>query len=579
MLRDVIKPIISSVITDLLGSVSVLALFAAGEVGVWFEPNDITTLHQDIHALTPVTAPGQICALMLDKSKGLAQGPQLADVNTQTISQATGARSGAGWNLTATANFPTVAQPGTPITTGKLYRVSFAWSGNDELRTVAFNIGGVFIATLGATASGSVTRTVMATGTGTVQLYTSNAVAGDTLYLEITSVTEVQGNHAQQATAAQRPTYGVIPYGGVRNFAIGSGDVGNATYWPSNTVNGVTVTRIASGIDVDGLPYNDWTVSGTCTATSAINMYLRSQSRLPATIGSVWTSSVIVKRIAGSAQPFNCGVRAEAYGETAPSTTTEAYNGNLVDSATETVSTVTATLANAATNQAAATVSFRSEIGATLNATYRIKALQFEKGSVRTAFQLSMSKYNTTEAGKATVGALFPDGIDDGMVTPSIDFSGTDKMTVWAGVQKLSDAAQAVLLELSANSGTTPNSFSLQAPGPGVSFRLVSAGSATGSGIADATGFPAPTARVLTGIGDISGDRATLQVNGLQVAQSTADQGIGNYSNNPIYLFRRGGTTLPFNGIFTGLIARGAQSSAAQLKDGNTYLNSKLGAY
>jgi hypothetical protein len=403
--------------------------------------------------------------------------------------------------------------------------------------------------------------------------------SGASMRWRVPTVREFAGNHAAQPASAQRPIYGVIPYGGVRNFAIGSGDVGNATYWPSNTVNGVTVTRIASGIDVDGLPYNDWTVSGTCTATSAINMYLRSQSRLPAIVGSVWTSSVIVKRIAGSAQPFNCGVRAEAYGETAPSTTSEAYNGNLVDSTTETISTVTATLANAATNQAAATVSFRSEIGATLNATYRIKALQFEKGSLRTAFQLSMSKYNTTEAGKATVGALFADGIDDGMVTPSIDFSGTDKVTVWAGVEKLSDAAQAVLLELSANSGTTPNSFSLQAPGPGVSFRLVSAGSATGSGIADATGFPAPTARVLTGIGDISGDRATLQVNGSQVAQSTADQGAGNYGNYPVYLFRRGGTTLPFNGIFTGLIARGAQSSAAQLADGNTYINSTLGAY
>ena len=152
-------------------------------------------------------------------------------------------------------------------------------------------------------------------------------------------------------------------------------------------------------------------------------------------------------------------------------------------------------------------------------------------------------------------------------------------MTVWAGVEKLSDASQGMLLELSTNAGATPNSFSLQAPGPGTSFRFVSGGSITAAGIADATGFSAPTARVLTGIGDISGDKATLQVNGTQVAQSTADQGTGNYSNNPVYLFRRGGTSLPFNGIFTGLIVRGAQSSAAQLSNGNTYINSTLGAY
>jgi hypothetical protein len=58
-----------------------------------------------------------------------------------------------------------------------------------------------------------------------------------------------------------------------------------------------------------------------------------------------------------------------------------------------------------------------------------------------------------------------------------------------------------------------------------------------------------------------------------------AARAINHFRIAPIYLFRRGGTTLPFNGIFTGLIARGAQSSAAQLADGNAYINSMLGAY
>ena len=226
--------------------------------------------------------------------------------------------------------------------------------------------------------------------------------------------------------------------------------------------------------------------------------------------------------------------------------------------------------------QARSSAYIRTGAGLTANYTIRVKALQFEKGSIRTAFQLSMSKYNTTEAGKATVGALFADGIDDGMVTPSIDFSGTDKMTVWAGVEKLSDAARGMLIEL----GTGGlNTFSLNTPNPTSAYTFVSFGSVQSQASAPITSYPAPNAAVITGISDISGDRVTLQVNGVQVAQSTSDQGTGNYSNNPIYLFRRGGTSLPFNGIFTGLIVRGAQSSAAQISNGNTYINSTLGAY
>ena len=46
----------------------VLGLFANGEVGVWYDPSDLTTLFQDIAGTTPVTTAGQTVGLMLDKS-------------------------------------------------------------------------------------------------------------------------------------------------------------------------------------------------------------------------------------------------------------------------------------------------------------------------------------------------------------------------------------------------------------------------------------------------------------------------------------------------------------------------------
>ena len=43
-------------------------LFLSGEKGVWYDPNDITTLFQDNDGLVPVTANGQTVAIMKDKS-------------------------------------------------------------------------------------------------------------------------------------------------------------------------------------------------------------------------------------------------------------------------------------------------------------------------------------------------------------------------------------------------------------------------------------------------------------------------------------------------------------------------------
>jgi hypothetical protein len=173
---------------------------------------------------------------------------------------------------------------------------------------------------------------------------------------------------------------------------------------------------------------------------------------------------------------------------------------------------------------------------------------------------------------------LKTDGVDDGMVTNSIDFSATDKMTVWAGVRKLSDAAQGIVAELSTSAGANTSSFLFDAPNEASpNYRFASRGAILASAVA--TGFTAPITNVITGIGNISGDQIILRVNGAQAAINTADQGTGNYGNYPLYLFRRGGTSLPFNGRMYEMIIRGAQSSAAQITAAETYVNTKTKAY
>lgn len=174
---------------------------------------------------------------------------------------------------------------------------------------------------------------------------------------------------------------------------------------------------------------------------------------------------------------------------------------------------------------------------------------------------------------------LLFDGVDDSMATGSIDFTSTDKMTVFAGVRKLSDAAIGILCELSADSNTNNGSLFVAAPitVSGSNYSILSKGTIATS--AAATGLAAPITNVVAGAFNISAPNLVTRVNGTQRNLSAATQGTGNYGNYPLYIGRRGGTSLPFNGHLYSLIARGAQSTDAQITSAETYVNSKTAAY
>ena len=65
---------------------------------------------------------------------------------------------------------------------------------------------------------------------------------------------------------------------------------------------------------------------------------------------------------------------------------------------------------------------------------------QVENGSAVTAYQRVVTAFEVTEANVASLSYISFDGIDDFMVTPTIT-PGTDKVQVFAGVRKLSDAS------------------------------------------------------------------------------------------------------------------------------------------
>lgn len=157
------------------------------------------------------------------------------------------------------------------------------------------------------------------------------------------------------------------------------------------------------------------------------------------------------------------------------------------------------------------------------------------------------------------------DGSDDGMATASINLTTVNKIAVWAGAYRTTTTPTGTLVELSNNSASTNGTFYLQVPGasPWSYFWRV-------RGTADpqmqVQGHPTPQLAVLVATGDIPADAMKLRVNGLQTTTpvNAPDIGTGNFSNNILYMGRRGGTTLPMTGRVYGLIVRGTTTATTE---------------
>lgn len=170
-------------------------------------------------------------------------------------------------------------------------------------------------------------------------------------------------------------------------------------------------------------------------------------------------------------------------------------------------------------------------------------------------------------------------GTNQWLQTNSIDFTYGDKMFVSAGVRKLSDAATGLVFESSASIDTSSGAFLIAAPsGALANFAFASKGTLPSGGAgATGSGFAAPITNVLSGIGNISGDRAVLRVNGTQAASSAADQGTGNYGNYPMFVGARAGTSLWFNGRLYQLVVVGKQASSGEIASTEAFVATKTG--
>ena len=157
---------------------------------------------------------------------------------------------------------------------------------------------------------------------------------------------------------------------------------------------------------------------------------------------------------------------------------------------------------------------------------------------------------------------------------------GTDKMTVFAGVENLTNATQAIVAELSATIASNNGSFAMSVAPAAANVVRFSGKGTTQTNADSAATFIAPYSAVITGIDDISGDSNRLRVNGAEQTPNTGDQGTGNFGNYALYLGRRGGASAPFKGYMIGhMVIVGKLANASEIAAVEATERAATGAY
>lgn len=162
----------------------------------------------------------------------------------------------------------------------------------------------------------------------------------------------------------------------------------------------------------------------------------------------------------------------------------------------------------------------------------------------------------------ATTGAYYLafDGTDDFLVTNNINFTATDKVSLFAGMRSLTANN---LYPTIAMFTPAPNWFAnngafvlAQSKNP-ASYNVGSRGSSQASTTSN-TVYTTPTSNVLSAKLQISSDLLVLRVDGKLSASSASDQGVGNYGNYPLYIGRDFATgNYAFSGHLYSLIGIG----------------------
>ncbi len=499
-----------------------------------------------------------------DLKSGSSIGPEL--VTNGTFDTDTAWTKGTGWtisggvaNFTATGSSSNLDQAES-LVTGRSYLLTYTLTRSAGNFNSALT-GGTSVFGPNRSSSGTYTEVLVAVAGNNNLRFTAGSTFSGTI--DNVSVKELPGNPALQATSGSRSAWGRVPKRGRVNLFERTEELSNA-YWAVAT--GTSATDNAQANPRTGsLNVSD------VRETAITNFHLRGRSIVfPAS--TQHTMSCILSSNGRRFCGLNGGSSAWLHNAMFDLT-----NGTVFSTSASATASITrigsssyyyCTLTGNSSGSGGSsncqivlstdgtTVSYLGDITKGVFAS----EMMLNTGTV-TNYQRVVSAFDITEPGQPSCYYLQPDGVDDGYVTGSnLDLSGTDKVTVFAAVRKLSDAAIGSVVEnpTIASDGT----FALLAPNSATSnIGWSSKGTTTAAAIA--TGITSPATRIITGIGDISGDISRIRINGVQAAETLTDQGTGNYRNDVLAIFRRNAATLPFNGqCFALLVAGGSYSTA-----------------
>jgi hypothetical protein len=487
--------------------------------------------------------------------------------------------------VTITAGITTTAFQQTLTTVaGATYSVSIARiGGTSSAANTRPRIANATLSSPLIQSSATTTFVFVASGTSTQVGLTLAGSVGETVEINTISVKELPGNHAVQATTANRPIYGVHPFGGRRNLLVRTEEFDNAS-WSKFRANITANAAVAP--------------DGTTTADKLIATNILGSHGVNQAVGTLpTTSSVFLK----AAEYSHVAI---GFNSVTPSAITDSVfdiaSGTLVSSGSDVSSHSITSFGDGwyriSVSSSGTATTAQCRVSVMSNSTtiaytgdntsgILIWGAQLELGSTATAYQRVTDQYNVTEAGVPSVSYLFFDGVNDSFATSTIT-PGVDKTQVFAGVRKLSDAAVGIVIEHSANVGANNGSFYLASGPNGTAGWSSSSRGTTSPGALQTTeiAIAAPDTAVLSSAHDIANDLTTLRRNGVAGTSATGDKGTGNFLAYPLYIGHRfnnpptTASSLFFSGHLYSLIARfGPNLATGQISSTETWVAGKTG--
>lgn len=588
---------------------SPLNLFAASEVGLWYDPSDLTpeklawvaanpgftdaqflaafpthSLFQNADG-TPVTALGQSVGFVLDRRLGPS------GVGAQVITNGTfGADSdwtkGTGWSIgsgVATKSAGTASLLSQPVTVveGQRYILRYVLTRSAGSITPQLS-GGSTVSGTARSAAGTYIEILTAVAGNTTFEFSADASFAGTVD-NVTLLAIPAGNHAWQATSTARPTLQARA-----NLLTYSEQFENAAWTKSaSTASANTVTA------PDGTQTADSIVEDSTNASHNVNQSLtKTASAITYTLSAYVKGNgrnVLLRFDGGSGvnrvdasfdlSSGTVSVAAAAAGTfTSPSASIQSAGNGWYrcivtgTTGTETTVRVTAFLLDGTTS---------SYTGNSTSGVYLWGA------DLRLGTSAGTYQRVTTATDYADVGlprSLTFDGTDDSLVTPSVDFTATDKMTVCAGVFKQSDAAGGMLVNHEASIGGVPAFFVTAPEGAAATYGGRTSGN---SGAVLTVKTPANFAAPRTDVLSVLADNAATGVASFNARVNTVSQameivggttpGAGNYGTTAIHVGQRSNSTLRFNGRIHQLIVRGAATDTATIQQTERFVAQKTG--